>query len=119
MEQRTFKSCRFLKSIKLPEHLEYIGEECFSGCGLETVSLPPGIVELRTHVFYNNKLSQVTFCYGSRLAMVDDYALGRNSQLRRREVEFPQTARVSGKAFKLAPEDRDIHEPQVESDGEA
>lgn len=48
-----------------------------------------------------------------------DYAFGRNALLRREAVEFPQTTHVSEKVFELAPEDKDIREPQVESDGEA
>ena len=35
--------CKSLKSIRLPDTLEYIGEYCFCGSALESISLPPAL----------------------------------------------------------------------------
>ena len=41
IEYGAFESFNKLRSIALPENLEYIGKQCFSRSALESVSLPP------------------------------------------------------------------------------
>ena len=43
IEFKTFKECKSLRSIDLPEQLEYIGKQCFYGSALETIRLPPSL----------------------------------------------------------------------------
>ena len=70
----------------------------FYGCGLESVSLPVSLEEVREYAFYGNLLRGVVF-QGSRLREVGDYAFGDNEELKREEVQIPADARVSGEAF--------------------
>ena len=49
-----FKSCAFIKSIKLPSTLEILGRECFYGCtSLEEVVLPSNLKEIGSSAFWN------------------------------------------------------------------
>ena len=47
----TFLNCEKLKSVSLPEGLEYIGECCFSGTGLESVKFPASLRILDDEAF--------------------------------------------------------------------
>lgn len=47
LERDTFRGCRNLRTIRLPERLEQIGDECFRECALESVTIPDGIEEIR------------------------------------------------------------------------
>ena len=40
IEYSAFEDCKNLKSIQLPEKLEYIGIQCFRNSGLEEIELP-------------------------------------------------------------------------------
>ena len=62
IEYNTFKGCTRLKSIKLPERLEYIGKYCFKGSALEGVCLPPLLKTINEYTFCKcEKLRHVTF----------------------------------------------------------
>ena len=81
IEYRTFKGCRNLKDILLPERLEFIGEEAFFNARLASVSIPRNVAEIADCAFYENRLRRVTFEAGSRLGSVGDKAFGGNDLL--------------------------------------
>ena len=47
----TFESCKNLKSIKLPNSLEYIRSDCFAESGLQTIEIPRKGVRIEGYVF--------------------------------------------------------------------
>ena len=48
----TFKSCYDLENIVLPENLQIIGEGCFDGNNLFTITLPKNIKTIEAQAFY-------------------------------------------------------------------
>ena len=56
IEHRTFKDCKNLKNIDLPEGLRYIGAECFSGCGINYVTIPAALRSAGANVFLGSLL---------------------------------------------------------------
>lgn len=58
----TFADCRNLKSVQLPEKLEYIGKGCFRESALESVALPSALKVVEKSTFYwCDNLKDVTF----------------------------------------------------------
>ena len=51
IEYNTFQSCKSLRSINLPERLEFIGKWCFRGSALESVILPPALKVIERSAF--------------------------------------------------------------------
>ena len=51
IEYCAFENCKSLKSITLPDKLEYIGECCFSESALESVRLPPALKTIGSSAF--------------------------------------------------------------------
>ncbi len=48
----SFRGCKWMKSITLPDTITEIGSSAFSGCtGLETVHFPKGITNIEPHLF--------------------------------------------------------------------
>ena len=52
IEYSAFENCKSLKSISLPNGLEYIGERCFRESGLEFISLPPALKTIEENTFH-------------------------------------------------------------------
>ena len=52
IESCAFGFCTNLKSITLPDSLEYIGEGCFGGSALESISLHPALKTIEDKAFY-------------------------------------------------------------------
>lgn len=52
IEYGAFENCESLRSIDLPEGLEYVGEMCFAGSSLESVRLPPAMKVVEKFAFY-------------------------------------------------------------------
>lgn len=62
IEYNTFRGCRNLKNIDLPEKLEYIGESCFSNSALESVILPNSLKIIGENSFFKcESLENVIF----------------------------------------------------------
>ena len=62
--QYAFYNCKALKHIELPQGLTKLGNACFSGAGLETVTIPTTVTSsgLGTNIFYNcDSLTTVVF----------------------------------------------------------
>ena len=73
IEYGAFKKCEHLKSIVLPDRLEYVGKECFLGSALEFIRLPPAMKTINDRVFYECKnLRKVEFSEG--LEKIDLFA---------------------------------------------
>lgn len=53
--KNAFQGCTKLKHIDLPEGLEYLGEYCFSGTGLESLHIPDCVKVIPTSYFWNSK----------------------------------------------------------------
>ena len=51
IEYNAFQSCKRLKSITLPDKLEYVGECCFWRSGLQEVRIPDAGVEAGEDAF--------------------------------------------------------------------
>lgn len=47
----SFSNCSGVSDIKLGENIEQIGVRCFGGCGVESVTLPDKVSEVREFVF--------------------------------------------------------------------
>ena len=48
-----FSLCRYLNNISLPECIEQIGERCFSWSGIEEITIPYKVSEIRNSTFSN------------------------------------------------------------------
>ena len=72
-----FKDCESLKSIEIPDSVEYIGESTFSGCkNLTTVKLPNSITSLANNVFeYCESLTDLQIPYG--VEAIGEFAFGK------------------------------------------
>ena len=55
IEERAFLCCTSLVLIKLSIHLEYIGENAFNSCDLESVFIPPTCEVIGEYSFAYNK----------------------------------------------------------------
>lgn len=51
LEAQTFSLCINLKSIDIPNSIEYIGEECFEGSGVKEITFPSTLKEIGEDVF--------------------------------------------------------------------
>ena len=62
IEYNAFNGCKDLKSISLPDKLEYIGETCFMQSGFEAVRLSPALKVIKAGTFLECKnLKSVEF----------------------------------------------------------
>lgn len=52
VERCAFEECKNLKSIELPDEVEYVGEQCFQESGLESVRIPPALKTIEASTFY-------------------------------------------------------------------
>lgn len=55
IEYSAFKHCYNLQNIRLPDSIEYIGKECFSGSNLEEVIFPKSTKTVAIAAFKNCK----------------------------------------------------------------
>lgn len=53
LEDRTFSGCKSLKDVQLRQGLESIGKQCFSGSGIEEVTLPGTLMEIEDLAFHD------------------------------------------------------------------
>ena len=51
VEAMAFAGCQNLKSVKISEGVEYIGEQCFYDSGVEEVVLPGTLREINEYAF--------------------------------------------------------------------
>lgn len=51
IEYETFNCCKNLKSVEIPNGVEYIGEYCFAGCGIEEITFPSTLKEVNKFTF--------------------------------------------------------------------
>lgn len=51
IEFSAFESCERLKSVTLPDKLEYIGKRCFCRSGLGSIRLPPALKAVESSTF--------------------------------------------------------------------
>lgn len=61
---KIFYSCKKLKQIEIPKQIEYIGQECFWGCGLENLVLHNGLKQIDDNAF--------SFCENSKTVSLPD-----------------------------------------------
>ena len=62
-----FSGCTSLRTIKLPEHLEKIGEETFANCSsLETISIPASVRCVDGNAFRNCTSLKTIYFYGDK-----------------------------------------------------
>ena len=96
IEYRTFENCHFLRTIELPDGLEYLGKYCFYNSGLENIRIPPVLKTIETMTFYECKnLRHVEFSEG--LEKIDFNAFYENGI---RRVDLPSsTRRIGAEAF--------------------
>ena len=64
VEAMTFAGCQNLKSVKVPEGVEYIGEQCFYDSGVEEIVLPGTLKEINESAFW--------LCRSLRTVWVED-----------------------------------------------
>ena len=75
-----------IKTLKLPEGLEVVGEWAFQGNLLEKINLPDSITELSERAFFNNKLTEIEF--SNSLKSIGNSAFMQNKFT---EIEIPST----------------------------
>ena len=59
IEYNAFKNCKNLKSINLPDSLEYIGKQCFYGSGLEELMVPKAVKSIGDDAFKDSALKRI------------------------------------------------------------
>ena len=64
LEPETFKRCRDLRKVVIPNGVEYIGEECFTHSGINEITLPGTMREIGSDAFED--------CEQLRLVWVED-----------------------------------------------
>lgn len=75
IEYNTFRGCKNLKSILLPEGLECIRKWCFYESALESVEFPPSLRVVAQGAFAECKsLKSAKFCDGLEVLGTDEYA---------------------------------------------
>ena len=105
IECRTFAGCKNLKTVELPNGLEYIGKECFYESGLESVRIPSALKTIEGWTFFNCKnLKHVEFPEG--LEKIDAAAFSGSGIER---VDLPSsTRRIGAEAFMECKRLRDV-----------
>ena len=90
IEGNTFRECRGLEDVELPEGLEYIGKKCFKESGLESISLPSTLKTVEENTFREcENLREIEFSEG--LEKICRYAfVGSGLE----QVEFPDSLRT-------------------------
>ena len=73
----TFSSTERLKSIKLPDSLEYIGESTFARSALTSIVIPPHVKYIGVSAFTQGKLESITLS-GNELEIIEDWAFHDN-----------------------------------------
>ena len=51
LEPETFWLCKNLKSVEIPNGVEYIGKDCFKSSGVEKITLPGTLKEINKYAF--------------------------------------------------------------------
>ena len=83
LHYRTFRLCKDLTEIKLPEGLEKIGRMCFQGSGLRTVTIPWTVTEIGEQAFEGClALESINVECGSMLETVGEAAFANCGNVR-------------------------------------
>ena len=62
LREKTFEGCGSLTEIILPESIEEISDECFSMCGLESISFPESLKQIGEKAFHKcTRLKSIEF----------------------------------------------------------
>ncbi|MBQ1258203.1 MAG: leucine-rich repeat protein, partial [Clostridia bacterium] len=87
---RLFHMFAYLKSIRLPEFLVYVGDECFSGCeDLEKIDFPRTLSEIGRGAFSKSGLKELALPL--QLKKVSEYAFLGCKDLARASFSNPHT----------------------------
>lgn len=88
---RLFSSGNGLKQIKLPDTVEIIAEDAFTGCsGIEQIDMPSSIKIISDSAFNNcDSLKEIDLSSCSELERIEDYAFNSCNALE--SVLFPET----------------------------
>lgn len=72
IEPMTFQDCANLNSIFLPEGIEYIAENAFQGTGLNNVTIPSSVIEIKKQAFTNCKSLKTVFIHNKNTVISSD-----------------------------------------------
>ena len=99
IEDRAFRGCEALKTLRLPEDLSFLGSGAFSGSGLSSIQIPGSLSRIPTLAFANcTDLATVTL--GEGILFIDTFAFQHCPRLQR--VFIPASVQfVSRSAFDL------------------
>ena len=89
-----FSGCKELKRVTFGEgsRLEEIGSRCFSGSGVEEITIPGGVTVICERAFSECKaLRKVSFQEGSKLERIEKMCFAESSL---EEIEVPRTLRA-------------------------
>lgn len=92
IEQDAFQNCRRMKSLNLPENLEYIGMAAFAHTGLSSVRMGSRITRICDEAFAYSPLSEVTL--PDSLLHLEERAFAGCSQLRQFRINENTTYKV-------------------------
>lgn len=95
IESCAFSECEGLRSVALPDGLEYVGEQCFSRSGLEEFVAPAGLRRLCSQAFSGCRaLKRVVLNEGLRALGSDCKGVFSFSGVE--EITFPSTLQEVG-----------------------
>ena len=75
----TFKDCKSLKHITLPDGMEVIEKNCFSKSGIEEITIPSTVTEIAEDAFsWTQNLKKVVFAENSVIEKIGGSAFERS-----------------------------------------
>ena len=78
IEYCAFEDCKNLRRVTLPDELEYIGDWCFCGSGLEDTMIPKGVKSIGDCAFKDSALEKIAvdiYCQANVKSVVDNNVL--------------------------------------------
>ena len=108
-----FYNKRDLKTVTLPDSLEYINRDAFMYCPLESLTIPANVKKIYKYAFSDcAKLKSVTFAKNSKLTAIESGAFSHCTSLK--AIKLPDSVKsIGGGAFSGCSQLSDISFPKA------
>lgn len=108
-----FYNKRDLKTVTLPDSLEYINRDAFMYCPLESLTIPANVKKIYKYAFSDcAKLKSVTFAKNSKLTAIEGGAFSHCTSLK--AIKLPDSVKsIGGGAFSGCSQLSDISFPKT------